>query len=70
MAVDLTNPDTWPPGRVLPLVKPDGTLLPPLGLLMAGEGPVVFETMLSEATPERLRYATFEELGRDGCKVD
>ena len=76
MPVALADPDTWPLGRVLPLVRPDGSMFPPLGLLLAGEGPMVFETMISEATPERLRscprlrYATFAELERDGWTVD
>ena len=76
MAVDLADPRTWPLGRVLPLVKPDGSMFPPLGLLLAGQGPVVFEVCLTEATAERLRvcpqlrYATFDELSRDGWRVN
>ncbi len=68
MAVNLANPKTWPFKMVRPLVKPDGSMFPPLGLRLAGEGPVVFEAMLSESIPERRAccgrdsYHGFDEL--------
>lgn len=75
-AVNLADPSTWPLGRVLPLVRPDGSICPPLGLLLAGQGPVVFEVNLTEADPARLRtcprhrYGSFEEVEADGWVVD
>lgn len=76
MSVVMADPATWPLRTVLPLVKPDGTLLPPLGLLLAGRGPTVFECNLSEATPDRLRhcprlvFTSFEDVEAAGWRCD
>ena len=66
-AVRMDDPATWP-GPVLAVVRPDGSLVPPLGLLVKGEGPCVAEIAPGEATPKglrhcpRLRYPSWEAL--------
>lgn len=59
MSVRFDAPDTWPLGRVLPVVKRGDGLFPALGLLLAGHGPTVYLCRLAEATPERLRCCGF-----------
>ncbi len=71
MAVDMSNPATWPLGVVLPLVKRGGGIFPDLGLLLPNKGPVVYLCEMHAAGAreleycEKLAYPSFEALAEE-----